>query len=160
MKLLVFIFISFTFMYVAKGDSSSFDSLISKYIKIKDALIIGDESLVNKEAKEFVLLITSKPFEISSLEKATLNTKIDKITKAARSVGENDNIESSRTEFNQFSSLVWDLVSLSNAKLKDIYYFYCPMKKAYWISTENKVQNPYYGKKMLSCGSLKDKKVQ
>jgi hypothetical protein len=30
------------------------------------------------------------------------------------------------------------------------------MKKAIWLSSENTVKNPYYGKQMLTCGSLQE----
>ncbi len=33
---------------------------------------------------------------------------------------------------------------------------YCPMVKASWLQTEKEVRNPYYGKEMLTCGTLKN----
>jgi len=33
---------------------------------------------------------------------------------------------------------------------------YCPMAKASWLQTEKEVRNPYYGKSMLDCGTLKN----
>jgi len=39
-----------------------------------------------------------------------------------------------------------------------VYYQFCPMankgKGANWLSLENKVKNPYYGSRMLSCGKV------
>jgi Cu(I)/Ag(I) efflux system membrane fusion protein len=39
-----------------------------------------------------------------------------------------------------------------------VYVQFCPMadgnKGASWLSFENKVLNPYFGEKMLSCGSV------
>ena len=32
------------------------------------------------------------------------------------------------------------------------YVMHCPMKKADWVQTSSKVENPYGGKEMLSCG--------
>lgn len=44
--------------------------------------------------------------------------------------------------------------------LDDTYFVhFCPMaasnKGAYWLSKEENVINPYYGKAMLSCGEVK-----
>jgi len=30
------------------------------------------------------------------------------------------------------------------------------MKDAYWLSNETAIKNPYYGSRMLTCGSVKD----
>jgi hypothetical protein len=32
---------------------------------------------------------------------------------------------------------------------------YCPMLKKEWIQTSAKIENPYYGKRMLECGEIK-----
>ncbi len=37
-----------------------------------------------------------------------------------------------------------------------VYYQYCPMYKAGWLSNTEEVNNPYYGSKMLKCGSTKE----
>lgn len=37
-----------------------------------------------------------------------------------------------------------------------VFYNYCPMYKASWLSNNEKIQNPYYGGKMVSCGSTKE----
>ena len=41
------------------------------------------------------------------------------------------------------------------------YYDYCPMafnnKGGYWLAKEDKIQNPYFGDKMLTCGSVEEK---
>ncbi|MDC6388873.1 hypothetical protein PP182_09290 [Maribacter sp. PR1] len=34
-----------------------------------------------------------------------------------------------------------------------LYYQYCPMQDANWLSKDKTVKNPYYGSQMLSCGS-------
>ena len=40
---------------------------------------------------------------------------------------------------------------------KGVYHeVYCPMAKASWLQTEKEVRNPYYGKSMLDCGTLKN----
>ena len=38
----------------------------------------------------------------------------------------------------------------------DLYYDYCPMAKAYWVSEEGNIVNPYLGQAMPTCGSVKD----
>jgi hypothetical protein len=47
---------------------------------------------------------------------------------------------------------------LSNADGKSaaVYYDCCPMAKAYWVSEEGNIVNPYLGQSMPTCGSVKD----
>jgi hypothetical protein len=40
--------------------------------------------------------------------------------------------------------------------VQPVYQDYCPMKKAYWLSSEAAIKNPYYGSQMLSCGKIND----
>jgi len=41
-----------------------------------------------------------------------------------------------------------------------LYLEYCPMANnntgAYWLSNEKEIKNPYFGDKMLKCGSVKE----
>jgi len=37
-----------------------------------------------------------------------------------------------------------------------VYYTYCPMKKAYWLSSEPTIKNPYFGNAMLTCGKVEE----
>jgi hypothetical protein len=32
------------------------------------------------------------------------------------------------------------------------------MKKAYWLQKKGDIQNPYYGKEMLECGVIEERK--
>jgi Cu(I)/Ag(I) efflux system membrane fusion protein len=50
------------------------------------------------------------------------------------------------------------MITLAESKAlwnNKLYVFYCPMKKANWLDDANTVKNPYYGKSMLTCGSVK-----
>jgi len=41
----------------------------------------------------------------------------------------------------------------------NIYKDFCPMALdggAYWLSSEKNILNPYYGDKMLKCGTVKE----
>ena len=55
---------------------------------------------------------------------------------------------------------VWTLTRTVKYTGKIVYYQYCPMafnnKGAYWMSQDREIKNPYFGDKMLECGSLED----
>ena len=63
---------------------------------------------------------------------------------------------------NKFKSLSQSMVSYFkelHGRVKgaeNIYVYYCPMAGASWLQEEEGTRNPYYGTKMLKCGSVKE----
>ena len=68
-----------------------------------------------------------------------------------------EDLEAQRKAFSQFSNAITSYfkVSLSTGTL---YRQHCPMafdgKGADWLSKESAIKNPYFGDKMLNCGSV------
>ena len=62
----------------------------------------------------------------------------------------------------RLSDEIEELVS-SSITSGTIYKQYCPMALnntgGYWLSSEEKILNPYFGDKMLKCGKI-DSKIQ
>jgi hypothetical protein len=71
----------------------------------------------------------------------------------ANSIAGNKDLAKQRTAFQTLSESVITLTRASKPS-KPAYIAYCPMKKAYWISAEQGVKNPYYGSTMLTCGKV------
>ena len=69
------------------------------------------------------------------------------------------NIGHQREHFDTLSQEVYELVKATGAGQK-LYYTNCPMynnnKGANWLSETKEVSNPYLGKAMLTCGSIKE----
>jgi hypothetical protein len=60
-----------------------------------------------------------------------------------------------------FEGLSTSMIALTKAtKPAKAYVQFCPMagggKGASWLSDKREVRNPYYGDKMLKCGSVKE----
>ncbi|MFT3751276.1 MAG: DUF3347 domain-containing protein [Agriterribacter sp.] len=126
------------------------DKLLSAYFSVKDALVATDNKASAKAAGDFVdALKTSKDF-----------AQKDDLLKAVETMYKSTGIEKQRAAFEKISTIMWDIVKQSGPLSQDVYYQYCPMKKAYWLSNEAAIKNPYYGSKMLTCGSVKDKKLK
>jgi hypothetical protein len=67
-------------------------------------------------------------------------------------------IEKQRAAFADLSVIIWQSIKDWGEPLQPVYYYYCPMKKAYWLSNQAVIKNPYYGKVMSFCGNLTDQK--
>src|SRR6266700_5777430 len=78
------------------------------------------------------------------------------VAKQAETVAKAKDLKAAREAFKPLSaSLVKYLAD--NKAGKGVYHeAYCPMAKSSWLQTEKEVRNPYYGKSMLDCGTLKN----
>ena len=65
-----------------------------------------------------------------------------------------------RKELEIMTDAMFNLSRVVKFDGEKIYYQYCPMafndKGAYWLSKSRDIKNPYFGDKMLNCGSVED----
>jgi hypothetical protein len=79
-------------------------------------------------------------------------------SEAVKDVESAADLKSQRIAFSALSDEMAVLVA-GNLKSGMIYKDFCPMalgEGAYWLSSEKEIQNPYFGDKMLKCGSIKE----
>jgi hypothetical protein len=126
------------------------DSLLSSYLKMKDALVKSNSKQSMSNAKEFFDILES---ENDFPEKKAL-------TESVKTIMNTDKLEKQRNAFAVLSLDMWKVVERAESLPGNVYYQYCPMKKMYWLSSEEVIRNPYYGSEMLTCGNVSDKKVK
>lgn len=146
----------------SNADSSTPTSkLLKVYINLKNALAKDDDKGAADAGNE--LAKTFDDFDKSSLT-AEQAKVFDDIKEDAREhaehIGTNaGNIEHQREHFETISKDMYDLVKVTGAGQK-LYYTNCPMynnnKGANWLSETKEIQNPYLGKSMATCGSVKE----
>lgn len=125
------------------------DKLLKSYIRVKDALVDSDAKAANTAISTFYETIKG---DENFSQKADLLKAAEKLSKAGSS------LEKQRASLNDVSTLMWKLVKGADAVSSPVYYQYCPMKKAYWLSADKEIKNPYYGSSMLSCGKVTETK--
>lgn len=128
--------------------AQSTNKILSNYIAVKNALVSGD----SKEASKAISTLQQSIKEESSLPEK------DALLKATENMLKASGIEKQRAAFNNVSITMWKVVKGSNKVSEPVYYQYCPMKKAYWITNEKEIKNPYYGSSMLTCGNVVETK--
>ncbi len=71
---------------------------------------------------------------------------------------EDRSCEVQRLFFDTISGYIANIIELVPFPEGQVYQQYCPMafndRGAYWLSREENVKNPYFGKKMLECGEV------
>jgi hypothetical protein len=134
------------FGYSASAQNTK--TILDNYLSVKNALVNSD----SKTASEAVeILYKNIKSENDFSKKEDLLKAVDKLNKAG-------NLEKQRAAFSEVSDIMWKLVETSDQINQPVYYQYCPMKKAYWLSTEKEIKNPYYGASMLTCGKVSETK--
>lgn len=128
------------------------DSLIRVYLIVKNALVADNPSLVREAGK--ALVTTLKQLE-KSADKNTFGKAGNAAIKSALLISNAADIKGQRSAFKDLSDSVYQLVK-KNGSSSTLYFDYCPMAKASWLSDKKAIANPYYGKSMLSCGTVKE----
>jgi hypothetical protein len=72
----------------------------------------------------------------------------------ARHISESKDINHQRQHFMSLSTNVFKLARQVKLSSQPIYEDYCPMRKAYWLSSDTAIRNPYFGSAMPTCGRV------
>ena len=123
--------------------------LLDNYIDVKNALVSSNGVAASESIN---ILYNTVKEEETFPQKAELLKASEKLYKAG------NNIDKQRAALNYVSNVMWELVKGSEKVDETIYYQYCPMKKAHWLSLEKEIKNPYYGSSMLTCGEVVETK--
>ena len=143
------------------GEKISDLSMILKgYLELTDALIKDDSEQAGKSGEQ--LLIAFNGFDKSSLDesKSAEYSEIEEsmIENAEHIVKNSKVIDHQREHLASLSEDMIDLILLVGSSEK-LYVDFCPMANdnegATWISKTKEISNPYMGRSMPNCGSIK-----
>jgi len=128
--------------------------IIDAYIQIKNGLVADDKAATAKGGT--ALLAAFSKFDMTKLSGDTHKEYME-ILESAKEQAEHivkSPIDHQREHFETLSTDINDMVTLLGTE-KTLYQDYCPMAKASWLSEVKDIKNPYYGAKMMTCGSVK-----
>lgn len=156
MKKLFFTVAMFTTAFVQQifaqdtKHQTQLSQLLHSYYDIKDTLVAGIAPTVSLKATYFVKYLNEIDSKVIQPENSTA------LLKEATHISESKDIKHQREHFVNFSANMFALAKSVKLTSDPVYEAYCPMKKAYWLSNEKAIKNPYYGRAMLTCGSIKE----
>jgi len=134
--------------------------LVNDYYNLKNAFIASDATKASDAAVNVQVSADSLEHFIKDTTHILYTYTKEIKTKAGEIVTGKADVEKQRIPFEKVSDAVYTLIKEANLKNAGVYRQYCPMafddKGAYWLSNEEKIQNPYFGKKMLTCGEVTD----
>lgn len=92
-------------------------------------------------------------------EAARMGAQGEPIVTAARTMEAAGDLKAARDALGPLSDAIIAAASAEDWKdVSGVKIGYCPMVQKHWIQKNGKVNNPYYGSGMLTCGELKDPK--
>ncbi|MEO7212004.1 MAG: DUF3347 domain-containing protein [Mucilaginibacter sp.] len=147
--------VSTQLLFAQDTKSTSLTPLLVSYYDIKDALIKSNSVDAATHAGEFLKAVNSVDMKsLPTADRSTFMAAQEKLAFDARHISESKDIAHQREHFANFSANFFKLAKAVKLTDKPVYYSYCPMKKSYWLSSEDAIKNPYYGSQMLTCGKV------
>lgn len=140
--------------------SKSANAIIDTYLALKDALVADNSKKAASSGK--TLFDAFAKFDISAQAKSEqkeLGEIIEDASEHAEHISENGgNIDHQREHFEILSTDIKDLVVITGAD-RNLYQIFCPMynnnEGGSWLSASSEIKNPFFGSKMMKCGSVK-----
>jgi hypothetical protein len=153
--------VSITYTNVDAMVAVSVKEIVDQYLLVKNAL-------TNENSSEAATAARAMEKAISKLDKSLFTADQKKgydefseeLKEHAEHIGKNgDDIKHQRSHFSMMSEDVYDLVKAFGGG-RTIYHDHCPMynegKGAIWLSESKEIRNPYYGNKMMTCGTVEE----
>lgn len=143
--------------------NSSFGVMLDAYFKLKDALVASDTAKASAAAMELAtaadsLKIDEIKADTMGVLKLTAQEYAGTINGSAKGLAGENSLEAKRQEFKMITDALYVLFQTVRYDEQKIYWIHCPMAfnntGAYWINQDSTVRNPYFGDKMLTCGTV------
>lgn len=131
------------------------------YLSLKDALVASDQ----QKAAENVDAILDKTKKVDMhlvKDKAHIYwmEQLKVIQAHGKKITETEDIEEQRKQFDFLSQALIKSLKVFGVEGDTFYVQHCPMANnnqgADWLSNHEKILNPYFGDKMLTCGTVQD----
>lgn len=128
------------------GGVKKVGGVVDGYLKLKDALVASN----GEEAKEYAIAMMEV---VDAVAMPDIQQSIKEIAATAE-------IEEQRKAFETLSINLYRNLKASNTVEQTLYKQYCPMafddQGAFWLSAQEEIRNPYFGERMLKCGSVEE----
>jgi hypothetical protein len=143
--------------------NSAFENLLTNYYHLKDAMVLSNDSMAVTSAR--LLNASADSLKLNELKADSSIIQVaegyvQSISAEAKALVGEPALEEKRKSFQMISDNMYDLVRTVRYDRQKVYHEFCPMAfndaGAYWLSSTSDIKNPYFGKKMLSCGEVKD----
>lgn len=143
-----------------EASSRNIQLVMDTYYAVKDALVASDSLKVKEAAVRLANAIDTLQAAADTSLRLSALTSPGIIKEASLNLRKASLLEEQRAIFETISDNLYEVIHTLRPAGVETYKQYCPMafndKGAYWLSNTDKIQNPYFGKKMLICGEVQE----
>jgi Cu(I)/Ag(I) efflux system membrane fusion protein len=136
-------------------------AIASTYLLLKDALVASDQQKAAENVND--ILDNTEKVDMSLVkDKAHIYwmEQLKAIQAHGKKIGASEDIEEQRKQFDFLSQALIKSLKVFGVEGDTFYVQHCPMANdndgAAWLSNHEKILNPYFGEKMLTCGTVQD----
>jgi len=152
------LFLATTFFiafFSAFAQTSSLSPILAAYYQVKDALVAGDAKTVATAAGGLFKAINGVDMTtLQPKDHQAFMTLEAQLAYDSRHISESSDINHQREHFASLSANLFKLAKQVRLSDQPICEDYCPMKKTYWLSSDEAIKNPYFGSSMPTCGKV------
>lgn len=136
------------------------ETLLSEYLDMKEVLVNDNFEGAKSSLQNFAEEVTSSHEMNHHPEHANMHqVHHNAMLSAVESASNAENIDQFRNSFDEISAELIKAVKNQGIDT-DLHIQFCPMADngngARWLSENKKIENPYYGTMMSTCGSLEE----
>ncbi|MEO0469449.1 MAG: efflux RND transporter periplasmic adaptor subunit [Bacteroidota bacterium] len=151
--------VSDTMMQSPEAFQRQLGALALDYMQVKDALVLSDPTLTQEKSRIFLEKINEPDAEMLAGEaRAFWQQQQSAIRQHAQKISQIEDVEAQREQFYFLSEALIQSLKTLGVKSEGLFIQYCPMalsdQGAEWLSREEEIRNPYFGDRMLSCGTV------
>ncbi|HWC52292.1 MAG TPA: DUF3347 domain-containing protein [Chitinophagaceae bacterium] len=146
-----------TFTSVDPAVASYIKTLVTEYLSIKNALINSNETeAATASGKMYDAMKTFDKSLLSADQKKIYDDIESDLKEHAEHISKSK-IDHQREHFATMSKDMYDLVKAFGAGMT-LYHDHCSMYNdgSMWLSETKDIKNPFYGDKMMTCGSVEE----
>lgn len=143
--------------HVSADFKEAFTELVETVIDLKDALVESDQTQAvhqSDEAKDQLESIGEHRLEGEN-HMAWMEI-YSNLLEHLESMGDANDLDETRAGFREMSGVLVDAVNRFGVD-GVVYHQYCPMEDGAWLSSEERIMNPYAPETMPRCGSVIDR---
>lgn len=136
--------------------------VFTTYVSMKDAFVATDVAQVKAAAaKTHESLKKVDMMLLTGVAHNDWMTYSGSLEASLKEIQATDDIEAQRASFSKLSDNMYKSIKAYGLGGATAYYEFCPMafnnEGGYWLSDVAEIRNPYFGEKMLKCGSVQEK---
>lgn len=136
------------------------ETLAASYLPLKDALVGTDPAKAAKEVGVFLEKLTNVDMALVQGEAHEFwMEQLSGMQSHGKNIQSGTDVEEQRQQFDFLSQLLITSLQAFGTSGEKYFVQYCPMafdnKGAAWLSAQEQILNPYFGDKMLKCGTVK-----